>query len=150
MNSIARAAFMYVFLMLILRLSGKRTLSEVTTFDFILLLIIGDSSQQGITGDDFSVTNAVLVVTTLVFLDIVFSYIKQKYNTLEKWIDGTPLIILREGKLDEELMRRSRVDEYDILGAARKLHGLERLEQIKYAILEKDGGITIVPKEEFR
>lgn len=147
MEPVLRAAFMYFFLLVIVRLAGKRTLAEVTPFDFVLLLIIGEATQQSITGEDFSVTNSVVIVTTLVTLDIAFSLIKQRLTRLDRFIEGVPTIIIRDGVALKETMNRLRVDEADVLEAGRKLRGIERLDQIKYAILEKDGGITIVPKD---
>ncbi|HSH31237.1 MAG TPA: YetF domain-containing protein [Candidatus Saccharimonadales bacterium] len=146
MNSVLRAAFIYVFLLVMLRLSGKRTLSEMTTFDFILLLIIGESTQQALLGDDFSLVNAVVVITTLITIDIMSSLLKQRSDQVEKWLEGAPLIILENGQPLKDRMIKERVDESDILQAARSSQGLERLDQIKYAVLEKSGGISIVPK----
>jgi uncharacterized membrane protein YcaP (DUF421 family) len=82
---------------------------------------------------------------TLIGTSIGLSLLKQRFPALEQWLDGTPLIILENGKGLKERMDKTRVDEADILEAARSLHGLERLEQIKYAILERNGSITIVP-----
>ncbi len=141
---------MYFFLLIVIRVAGKRTLAEVTTFDLVLLLIIGESTQQALIGNDFSFTNAFILIITLILIDIGLSIIKQRSGRLDKWIEGTPVIIMKDGAPLTETLRKARIDETDILEAARKLQGLERLEQIKYAILEKDGGITIVPKDEYR
>ena len=92
-------------------------------------------------------TNAFLVIITLIGIDIGLSLIKQRYKTIEKFIDGIPTILIDDGRLLQDRMDRARVDLADILAAARHLHGLERLEQIKYAVLEQSGGISIVPKE---
>lgn len=146
MDAIIRATTIYILLLVVFRISGKRTLAEVTPFDFILLLIIGESAQQALLGDDFSIVNAVIVFTTLLTIDIIFSYIKQKSQTVSKWLEGTPLVIVKNGKAIEKRMRSERVDIGDVLESARKHHGIERMEQIKYAVLEKSGGITIIPK----
>lgn len=150
MEPVLRGAAMYFFLLLVIRVAGKRTLAEVTTFDLVLLLIIGESAQQALIGNDFSFTNAFILIITLILIDIGLSMIKQRSGRLDKWIEGTPVIIMKDGALLTETLRKARIDETDILEAARKLHGLERLDQIKYAILEKDGRLTIVPKEEYR
>ena len=148
MESVIRATATYLFLLLLVRIAGKRTLAEITTFDFVLLLIIGEAAQQGLTGDDFSITNSALIIATLIILDIAFSLIKRWSPLLEKWVDGTPVIVIKDGQVVKEALELTRVDESDILEAARKLRGIERLEQIKYAVLEKDGGITVIAKEE--
>lgn len=146
MESILRAGFIYIFLMIVIRISGHRTLNEMTTFDFILLLIIGDSTQQAITGTDYSVTNAFLVVITLVTLDMLMSFFKQKSPEFEKLIDGMPVILINNGHLEKKILEQLHIDVSDILESSRKLHGLESMDDIKYAILEKSGDITIIPR----
>src|SRR6476620_250794 len=138
MESIIRAGFIYIFLMIVLRISGHRTLNEMTTFDFVLLLIIGDSTQQAITGNDYSVINAVIIIITLVLLDLGMSFLKQKYKLFEKIVDGTPLILINNGKIKYKILQKTKIAIEDILESGRKLKGIENLDQIKYAILEKD------------
>ncbi len=147
MDSIVRGLVIYILLLIIFRISGKRSLSEITTFDFVLLLIISESVQQGMIDSDNSLTNAFLLVVTLVGFDIVLSLAKQRWDGLKNLLDSRPLLLIADGKLQHEHMDRERVDEGDILGAARELHGIERLDQIKYAVLEQSGTITVVPKE---
>ena len=120
------------------------TLNEMTTFDFVLLLIIGDASQQAMTGTDYSIINAIVVIITLVLIDILMTFLKQKFHKFDKIVDGMPLILINKGKIQKRIMEQSQIDLYDILESARKEHGFERVEQIKYAILEKDGDITII------
>jgi uncharacterized membrane protein YcaP (DUF421 family) len=124
---------------------GKRALAQITTFDFVLLLIISEAVQQGMLGEDFSLTNGLLVIVTMVLLDTGFSLLKQRMPGLDKWIEGMPLIIVENGKPLKDRMKKVRVDENDVLVAARESQGLERMEQIKYAVLERNGGISIVP-----
>jgi uncharacterized membrane protein YcaP (DUF421 family) len=137
---------MYFFVWLLLRIAGKRTLSETTVFDFVLLLILAETTQQALIGEDFSITNAVVLAITLVGLDILVSLLKQQFPRLDRIVDGQATVIVDNGRLLRERMRLVRVDEGDILEAARRLRGLERLDQIKYAILEQSGGISIIPK----
>ncbi|MDY6983173.1 MAG: DUF421 domain-containing protein, partial [Pseudomonadota bacterium] len=91
--------------------------------------------------------NAALVIITLVIINIALSMLKLKFLTLEKWIDGRPFLIVEQGKCLKERLAKARVDERDIMEAARIDHGLERLDQIKYAVLERNGRISIVPRE---
>jgi uncharacterized membrane protein YcaP (DUF421 family) len=148
MDSVFRAAAVYLILLVILRIAGKRTLAQITVFDFILVLIISEATQQALLGDDFSVTGAAVVIATLVLLDIALSELKQRSHRLDQIIDDIPVVIVDNGKLLLDRMNRARIDEQDILVAARDLHGLERLDQIKYAVLERSGGITIVPNKD--
>jgi uncharacterized membrane protein YcaP (DUF421 family) len=133
--------------MLVFRLSGKRSLAQTTPFEFVLLLIISEVTQQALVGEDFSITTSILLITTLIGTDFLFSLIKQKWKGFEKVSEGSPLIVAANGKLLPERARKSRVSEEDIIEAARQLHGLERMDQIKYAVLELDGSISIIPKE---
>jgi uncharacterized membrane protein YcaP (DUF421 family) len=145
MESVIRALVVYFFLLLIFRISGKRTLSENTNFDLVLLLIISETTQEAMVDDDHSVSNGFLLIMTLVGATIGLSLLKQRVPAIEKWLDGTALVIIENGRMHMERMNKVRVDEADILEAARKLQGLERLDQIKYAIVERNGEITIVP-----
>jgi uncharacterized membrane protein YcaP (DUF421 family) len=150
MDAVLRGLSIYVFLLMIFRISGKRSLGQVTSFDFVLLLIIAETTQQALLGDDYSVTNAFLLIGTLVGLDIGLSLLKQRSAKLDRLLEGAPLVIVEEGEPLKDRMDKARVDEEDILHAARELQGLERMEQIKYAVLERNGDITVVPKQEYR
>ena len=148
MDAVLRASAIYFFLLLIFRLSGKRSIAQITTFDLILLLIISEATQQALLGQDFSLTNAFLVIVTLVGIDIGLSLLKQRSPRIEKILEDEPLIIVDEGRPLLARMKKVRVDEEDVLIAARILQGLERMDQIKYAVLERNGGISIIPKQE--
>lgn len=148
MDAVLRGVSIYLIVLVIVRLSGRRTLGEMTAFDFVLLLIIAETTQQALLGDDYSITNTFLLVTTLVGLDILISLLKQRFNVLERVIDGVPMIIVENGRPLENRLKKARLDESDIMQAARKLQGLERMAQIKFAVLEADGSITIVPKSD--
>lgn len=145
MDPVLRAVSIYVAVLIIFRVSGKRTLAQITTFDFVLLLIVGEATQQGLLGDDVSVTNALLVVATLVGTDVVLSLAKERVPRLSRLTEGFPVVILEDGKPIDHRMKRARVDAADILAAGRQAHGIERLDQIKYAVLEQSGSISVVP-----
>ena len=147
MDSVIRAAVIYFVLLLVFRLGGNRSIAQITAFDFILLLIISEAIQQAMITEDYSLTNAFLLVVTLVGIDVMLSLWKQRSERVEKILDGVPLLLIENGKMHEKIMRKERVDESDILAAARELQGLERLDQIKHAVVEASGGITVVPKE---
>lgn len=146
MDSVIRGVVVYVFLLVVFRLAGKRTLSETTNFDLVLLLIISETTQQAMVDNDHSLTNGMLLILTLVGSTLFLSFLKQKFPSVDKWLEGTPTIIVENGKVLKEKMEKMHVDEQDILSAARLLQGLERMDQIKYAIVERDGEITIVPR----
>lgn len=148
MDAILRACLVYVFLLILFRIAGRRTLSQMTSFDFVLLLIISEATQNAMIGNDYSLSNGFLVILTLVGIDIGLSLLKQRFPTIERYLDGLPLVLVADGQPIRELLKRARVDEQDILSSAREKHGLERMEQIRYAVLENHGGISIIPKEQ--
>lgn len=146
MDAVIRGAAVYLILLVIFRLAGRRTLAQMSSFDFVLLLIISEAAQNAMVGDDFSITNGMLVVVTLVGLDILLSHVKRWSPSIETWLDGRPTIIVDRGVPDRRVMSRARIDEADVLTAAREKHGLERMDQIKYAVLETSGSLSIIPR----
>jgi uncharacterized membrane protein YcaP (DUF421 family) len=148
METVLRSITVYVFLLVVFRLSGKRSLAQITTFDFVLLLIIGEATQQALIGDDNSIINSMLVIIALMATDIGLSLLKQRWPRLDKIIDDVPLLIVENGAPLRDRMKKVRVDEADVLAAARELQGVERMDQIRYAVLERSGGISIIPKRD--
>ena len=147
MESVFRGLVVYVFLLIVFRISGRRTLSEATNFDLVLLLIISETTQEAMVDNDHSITNSFLLIITLVGTSILLSLVKERFPRMEAWLDGTPLVIVQDGKCLQDRMNKMRIDEEDILSAARSSHGLERLDQVKYAVVERGGAISIVPRE---
>lgn len=145
MDPAIRAAAVYLFLLLVFRVLGRRSLAQITTFDFLLLLVVGEATQQALLGQDFSITNALLVITVLVGIDTLLAKLKDRFTWMDKLLEGAPLVLVDHGRELPERMAKAGVDRSDVLEAARSKHGLERLEQIKYAVQERDGTISIVP-----
>jgi uncharacterized membrane protein YcaP (DUF421 family) len=147
MEAVLRIAVVYFLLMLLVRLSGHRTLADISPFDFVLLLVISELVQQAAVGRDPSLTQAAVLCATLVGLDILLAEVKEHWPRVARWIDGLPVVLVERGHPVREAMGRERIDEGDILAAARLSRGLERMDQIRYAVLESTGGISIVPEE---
>ncbi len=147
MAPIIRATVVYLFLLLVFRIAGKRSLGSITTFDLVLTLIISEAVQQALIDNDNSLTNAVLLVTTLIGLNVAFSLLRQRSPRLDRWMEGNPVVLMRDGKLLRDPMRRERVDELTILGAAREHHGIPSLDQVAYAVVETDGKVSVIPWE---
>ena len=147
MNPVFRGIIVYIFLMIIFRIMGKRTLNETTTFDFVLLIIISEVTQQALVGEDFSLITAAMLICTLMGLDLILTLIKQSSKKIDQVMEGAPLIIVDHGKPLQKRMDKTKVDDEDILQAARITFGLESMQDIKYAVLEKDGSISIIPYE---
>jgi uncharacterized membrane protein YcaP (DUF421 family) len=146
MDLVIRGIAVYLFLLLIFRVSGKRSLRNATTFDFVLLLIVAETTQQALVGDDASVTGAFLLIVVLVGTDVLLSLVKRWSPRVDRLLEGPPLVILRNGVPLRRRMHIERVDEEDILSAARETRGLDKLDQIKRAVLERNGAISIVPR----
>jgi uncharacterized membrane protein YcaP (DUF421 family) len=136
----------YGFVWLIFRLSGKRSLSQITTFDFVLLLIISETTQQAMVADDNSMTNSFLLITTFFVVDIGLSLVKKWVPQTQALLDGEPLLVFAAGRPIERHMAKERIDEDDIRAAAREKHGLRGLADVQYAVLECDGEISVIPK----
>ena len=145
MDAVLRGAAIYLFLLVLFRLAGRRTFAEMTSFDFVLLLVIGEATQQALLGDDFSLVNAVLVIITLIVIDVGLSLLKLRHPKLDTLIEGSPTLIVEYGRPLHARLAEARLREEDILLAARETQGMERMEQIRFAILEKNGKISIIP-----
>jgi uncharacterized membrane protein YcaP (DUF421 family) len=144
---ILRVVTIYGFLLVVFRVAGKRTVAEMTSFDLIVLLVIGDATQQGLIGDDFSVATAVVAVSCLILIDVALGRVKNRWPTVDRVVDGVPLILIFKGEILQSRMEREGVDLDDILEAAREQHGIKNLEDIEYAVLEQHGGISIIPRQ---
>ena len=142
---VVRSAIIYIFVFVILRIGGKRTVGEMTTFDLVLLLIISEATQEALLDGDQSLIGGMMAIATLVFVDIMVSKITARFRGFDKIVNSVPTVILRDGVPLKDRMDKERVSVEDILEAARSSQGLENLEQVKYAILEKDGSISIIP-----
>ena len=143
MEMVLRAAAIYLILLIIFKIAGRRTLMQLTNFDLILLLIISEATQQAMLSTDYSVTGSMLTIVTLVSIDILFGYIKKKFAQAENFLDGTPVIVVENGAVIDE-----KIKLVNILLAARQHHGIYELKAIKFAILERNGQISIIPEQE--
>ncbi|MEN4981157.1 YetF domain-containing protein [Erwinia billingiae] len=144
METVFRAAGIYFVLLIVFRIAGRRALLQMTSFDLILLLIISEATQQALLGDDFSVTGAALTIITLIVLDISLGFIKKKTTWVDYMLDGSPVILVEYGKPVGEKLRKTGITVDDIMVSARTNQGIHELSRIKFAILEKNGHISII------
>jgi len=147
MNTILRAAAIYLLLLFVARAAGRRTLGEMRTFDLVLVMLMSEAAQNAMIGDDFSLTTAALAVLTLLGLDLAFAAGKRLWKPLDRLIDGLPTILVESGRPLEDRMAWARVGLDDVMESARRSQGLESIDQIKFAILERNGDISIIPAE---
>ena len=148
MDMVFRAVAIYLILVVVFKIAGRRALLQMTSFDLILLLIISEATQQALLGNDFSVTGAALTIITLVVLDILFGLLKKYLPPVEAAIDGTPVILVENGRLLEDKMKKADISCADIMVSARNNQGIDKLSDIKFAILEQNGHISIIPLSE--
>ncbi|SFU16037.1 Protein of unknown function [Kosakonia arachidis] len=144
---VLRALAIYLILLLVFKVLGRRALLEMTSFDLILLLIISEATQQALLGNDFSVTGAMLTIITLVAVDILFGLVKKYLSGAESVMDSSPVILVENGIPLVDKLQKVDVSCDDILVAARQNQGITELSKIRYAILERNGHISIIPIE---
>lgn len=147
MEFILRCALIYTALMVIFRIAGKRALAQITTFDIVLLLVIAETTQQALVSDDSSLTNAFILIATFLTLEIGFSRLTLRWRGLDKWLNGSPLVLLRDGQVLHERMHEERVNEDEVLASAREKHGIGSMDEIDHAVLETDGAISVIPRK---
>jgi uncharacterized membrane protein YcaP (DUF421 family) len=146
MDSVIKSLLVYLVLWLVIRSSGRRTLGQLTVFDFILFLMVGGLAQRALTAQDYSLTHAFLIIATFVITDIAVSFLERDVPSIAKILKGVPTILVENGHVLSGRLRRARLTEDEILEAARRTHGLERMDEIKFAILEASGHISIIPR----
>jgi uncharacterized membrane protein YcaP (DUF421 family) len=144
MDIVFRATFAFLFVLFLTRVIGRRELSQLEPFDLILLVVIGDLIQQGVTQNDFSVTGLVLAGGTIAVLSMFTSYVGFRFPRARPILDGEPLILVQDGKLIEKNLRRERITPEEVAEAARLQAQVESLDEVKWAVLETNGQISFV------
>jgi uncharacterized membrane protein YcaP (DUF421 family) len=143
---VVRAIAVYGFLLVVLRLMGKRSLAQVTVFDFVVLLIVSEVTQQGMTGNDFSVTNSMILVATLVLLQRGADRLTDRSPRTDRLFNDVPTIIVQDGRAIRDRMRHHDLSDGELLEEVRKAAGLDTLDNIKYAVLERDGSVSVIQR----
>ena len=145
MDLVVRAAVAIVLVYLITRVVGRRELSSLQPFDLILLVMIGDLVQQGVTQNDFSVTGAILVGGTIALMTVAVSYLSFRFPRLRPALDGEPVIVVEDGRPIERNLRRNRITLEELAAAARQ-NQLASLDDVRWGVLETNGSISFIPK----
>ena len=145
MDIVLRAVFAYVFITFLMRVLGRRELSSLAPSDLILLVVLGDLIQNGVTQSDYSMTGVVLATSTIGLCAVGTSLLVYKSKRLSKIIEGDPLIIVQDGKPIENNMKSERVNLDDVMEEAREQQ-IENLDEVKWAVLEPTGKITFIKK----
>ena len=147
MSTIFRAVFGYCFLVLMVRVVGRRPGKQLTPFEFVLIFFIGGLILTPTLGDDRSFINAICIIMTVGLLHFFFAWLKQVSPAFGRIVDGTPLVLLENQTWHVETMRRMGINDDDVMSMARD-KGLKTLDEIKYAFLERNGEISIIPRSE--
>jgi uncharacterized membrane protein YcaP (DUF421 family) len=145
MDLVIRATVVFLFIFLITRIAGRRQLSELEPFDVILLVVLGDLVQQGITQSDESVTGTLIVISTITLLSVSVGWLSFRFARVRLISEGEPIILIHDGQIVEANLRRERLTRGDLEEEAREQQ-LTSLDQVRWAILEDGGAISIIPK----
>lgn len=143
METVLRVAFVYVFILAVLRVLGKRELSQLAPMELVMLILIPELVSQALVGEDFSMTNAVVAVTTLAALVFATSALAYKYKRFGEIVEGKPSLLVERGTPVGETMDQERIPADELAAEMRKA-GIERLEDVKWAVLETGGRISFV------
>jgi uncharacterized membrane protein YcaP (DUF421 family) len=146
MEIVVRAAIVFIFLWFVTRVVGAAALSEITTFELLVYVTMGDLIQQAVTQQDYSLTSAVLAIGVFALFTIALSYSSWRWPRLRPLIRGTPVVVMRNGAPVGEVMRRQRLAMDDVMAAARE-QGIRRLSDVDLAVLETDGKISFFEAE---
>jgi uncharacterized membrane protein YcaP (DUF421 family) len=146
MDLVLRATVVFFFILLVTRVVGRREIGELEPFDFILLIVMGDLVQQGITQSDMSVTGTLIVISTIALLSMFVSWLSFRFRFLRRYSQGEPIVLVRDGRPIERNMRRERITLGDIQEQMRQSQ-LMSLDELEWAILEDDGKISCIPRK---
>ena len=145
MDIVIRSAVIFLFVFVLTRLVGRRELNSLEPFDLILLVVVGDLVQQGVTQNDESLTGALLAISTIGLLTVAFSYLSFRFKTLRPILNGEPIVLVENGEVIEGNLHRQRLTREEI-GAEARLEGIRAIEDVRWAILETNGRISFVEK----
>jgi uncharacterized membrane protein YcaP (DUF421 family) len=145
MDLVIRAIAVFFFVLVLTRVIGRRELSQLAPFDLILLIILGDALQQGLTQDDYSVTGAIIIVGTFAVLQVFMSWLGYRFPPLRPVLEGEPLIIVQDGRPIEKNLKRERLTLDEVMEAAR-MHEIGSLDEVRWAVIERNGEISFLKK----
>ena len=143
---VLRAVVVYVVLLAMIRISGKRTMGQFTPFDVLLIVLLGNAVQNSLLGADQSLLGGLLLAAVLIAINWVVGFVSARSHTAERVIEGEPIVLARDGQLFERVLRRELVSENDFNEALRQ-NGELTMEDVALALLETDGRISVVPKK---
>lgn len=143
---VLRTAIVYVFLVAVIRISGKREVGQMSVLELVVILIISDAVQNSMVGENVTIWGGMVAVLTLVGLDLSIKALTGRSRRLRVAIEGEPRLLIRDGRVLQKALRDEKVEIEEVRAALRE-HGLERVEDVRLAVLETDGSISVVPRE---
>jgi uncharacterized membrane protein YcaP (DUF421 family) len=144
---VLRTAIVYLFLVAALRLSGKREVAQMTVLELVVILVISDAVQNSMVGDNTSVYGGLIAVVTLLTLDFLLRTLSRRSKKVRDVIEGEPRLIVRDGRLLRHAINEEGLQVEDVQAAVRE-HGLSRVEDVRYAVLETNGTISVIPRDD--
>lgn len=145
MDLVLRAVFVYLLILVVTRVVGRRELGEMEPFDFILLVVVGDLVQQGVTQSDQSLTGTTIVIATLCVLTVGTSYLGFRFRRLRPLLEGDPIVLIADGEVRERALRRQRITDDELAAEARQ-QSIGSLGDVRFAVLESSGKISFITK----
>ena len=146
MDIVVRAAFAFAFVFFLTRIVGRRELSSLEPFDLIMLIVLGDLVQQGVTQSDYSVTGLVLAAGTIALLQVAVAYLNYRFRRVRQVLAGEPIVLIEDGRVLEANLARERLTRGELEEGARQSQ-LDSLEKVRWAVLESSGQISFIPKQ---
>ena len=145
MDIVVRAVVLYLFMLFVMRVIGRRELSSLSAVDLVLLIVLGDAIQQGLTQDDYSVTGAVIAIATIAAMQVLVSYVSFRSRRVRKVLEGHPIVVIQDGKLLDQNLRRQRMTP-DELAEEMRIQQIANFEEVQWGILESNGSVSFVKK----
>ena len=145
MDLVLRATFVFFLMLVITRAVGRRELSSMEPFDLILLVVMGDLIQQGVTQSDYSLTGSTIVIVTIAVLTVGTAYLSYRFRRLRPLLEGEPVVLVSDGRVLEKNLRRQRMTVEEVLAEAR-LQSIDGLEHIRFAVLETNGRVSFLTR----
>ena len=146
MDLVIRAAVVFFFVLLITRMIGRRELSSLEPFDLIMLVVIGDLVQQGVTQSDYSITGALIVISTIAVLTALMAFVNFRFRPLRRVFEGQPVVLVEDGRPVERNLRRERLTREELEAEGRQQQ-VTSIDDMRWAVLETSGQISVIPKQ---
>src|SRR5215210_1744556 len=146
MDLVIRAAVVFFFILLITRMIGRRELSSLEPFDLIMLVVIGDLVQQGVTQSDYSITGALIVISTIAVLTALMAFVNFRFRPLRRVLEGQPVVLVENGRVVERNLRRERLTREELEAEGRQQQ-VTSIDDMRWAVLETSGQISVIPKQ---